>query len=48
MASLIDAGREVLQDADGIVSDAIAELPITDDSPESWQSMVNSLANGEG
>ena len=45
MASLTDAGREVLQDADGIVSDAIGELPINDDSPESWLNMIDLLAN---
>ena len=45
IASLTDAGREVLQDADGIVSDAIAELPLADNSAESWLAMVDTLAN---
>lgn len=45
MASLTTAGKEVLSDADGIVSDAISELPPTDNSSESWLSMIDSLAN---
>jgi DNA-binding MarR family transcriptional regulator len=45
MASLTDAGVDVLQDADGIVSDAIAELPQTDNSSESWLAMIDTLAN---
>jgi DNA-binding MarR family transcriptional regulator len=45
MASLTAAGIEVLKDADGIVTDAISELPPTDNSPESWVAMVDTLAN---
>jgi DNA-binding MarR family transcriptional regulator len=45
MASLTDAGREVLRDADGIVTDAISELPQTDDSSDSWLAMIDTLAN---
>ena len=45
MASLTDAGREVLRDADGIVRDTIGELPLTDSSPESWLRMIDTLAN---
>jgi DNA-binding MarR family transcriptional regulator len=44
MASLTAAGREVLSDADGIVSDAISELPTTDNSSESWLTMIDTLA----
>ena len=46
MATLTDAGREVLRDADGIVSDAISELPMTDASSESWIAMIDTLAGG--
>jgi DNA-binding MarR family transcriptional regulator len=45
MASLTDAGREVLSDGDGIVSDAITELPPTDNSSDSWLAMINTLSN---
>ena len=45
MASLTVAGREVLSDADGIISDAISELPPTDNSSESWLAMIDTLAN---
>jgi len=45
MASLTEAGRVVLQDADGIVRDAIAELPETDDSADSWLALIATLAN---
>jgi len=45
MASLTDAGREVLQDADGIVTDAISELPSTDNTPESWLALIDTMAN---
>ncbi|MFT4729595.1 MAG: DNA-binding MarR family transcriptional regulator [Granulosicoccus sp.] len=45
MASITAAGREVLRDADGIVGDAIAELPRTNDSSESWLAMIDTLAN---
>lgn len=45
MASLTTAGREVLSDADGIISDAISELPPTDNSSESWLAMIDTLAN---